>query len=204
MLMILLPIYLFALSALGASCSDPSAKLSSVPSSTSLSLPLDQQHDSRCFTTPQTDYGPTVDLNGQPVRYGPKENTSYAPKTRTNSSDPVWGQPTIRFANGSSCCQHLSQVREYIDYLDETIVKYLSIRQQFVVEAGRFKASKQEVRAPPRAVGVVKNAQAIAQKVGLAPWVAQVSYTALLNSFVELELCLFDEDVAKKNFAPHP
>jgi chorismate mutase len=73
----------------------------------------------------------------------------------------------------------LKQVREYIDYLDKTILDYLAIRQQFVVEAGRFKDSKASVRSPTRAVQVVQNAQTLARKNGLAPWLANVSFLLL-------------------------
>lgn len=51
----------------------------------------------------------------------------------------------------------------------------MAIRQQFVVEAGRFKDSKVAVRSPPRAVQVVENAETLAKKNGLAPWIANVS-----------------------------
>lgn len=52
----------------------------------------------------------------------------------------------------------------------------MALRQQFVVEAGRFKDSRASVRAVERAVGVVKAAETLASQHGLAPWIANVRF----------------------------
>lgn len=183
-------------------------RLDSVPKPTELSLPRSPaQHitTSRCYQESQTEQGPTVSPSGKVIPYGAGENVNYARDPSKPIGSVVWGYPGILLANGSTCCDSLSQVRDYIDYLDQTILDYLSIRQQFVVEAGRFKRSRHDVRSGPRALKVVQNAENDATKNGLAPWIANLTWTTTLNSFTELELCLFDENVKKKNYAPvHP
>ncbi|EFP93816.1 hypothetical protein PGT21_034177 [Puccinia graminis f. sp. tritici] len=180
-------------------------KLDSVPGPTTLSLPKSQHPNGVCYQSTQAGYGPTVDPHGNAVKYGSDEDISYGrdPKKHVPGT-AVWAQPTITLSNGTKCCDSLTQVREYIDYLDKTILDYLAIRQQFVVEAGRFKDSKTAVRSGIRAVQVVKNAQTAAEKNGLAPWIANATWTTTLNSFTALELCLFDQDVKTKNYAPDP
>ncbi|PLW44533.1 hypothetical protein PCANC_08103 [Puccinia coronata f. sp. avenae] len=182
---------------------DASPKLDSLPEPTTLSLPEPQFQNGVCYQTSQAGYGPTVGRDGQAISYGPKEDIKFGrDPSRHTLGTPVWARPTIKLSNGTQCCDSLSQVREYIDYLDKTILDYLAIRQQFVVEAGRFKDSKASVRSPTRAVQVVQNAQTLARKNGLAPWLANATWTTTLNSFTELELCLFDQDVKNKNYAP--
>ncbi|KAH9807747.1 hypothetical protein DFH28DRAFT_720519 [Melampsora americana] len=157
--------------------------LDSVPLPTTLSLPLTQNQTSKCFVESQVFQGPTVDQWGRGLYYGPIEQVNRTTRTSAEKGSAVWGQPSIQLADGTRCCENLSQVRDYINYLDSTIISYLAIRQQFVVEAGRFKNSRKDVRAVERAVDVVKRAEELASQHSLAPWIANVSYTALLNSF---------------------
>lgn len=169
--------------------------LDSVPLPTTLSLPLTQNQTSKCFAESQVFQGPTVDQWGRGLYYGPSEQTNRTTRSSAEKGSAVWGEPSIKLSDGTTCCQNLSEVRDYINYLDSTIISYLAIRQQFVVEAGRFKNSREDVRAVERAVDVVKRAENLASQHALAPWIANVSYTALLNSFTELELCTFEEEV---------
>ncbi|KAG0141286.1 hypothetical protein CROQUDRAFT_51935 [Cronartium quercuum f. sp. fusiforme G11] len=149
--------------------------LDSVPLSTNLPLPLTQNLSSFCFTESQAFQGPTVDQWGNGLYYGPKETVNMTKGRTEQSGSAVWGQPSIRFPDGSTCCDHLEDARAYINYLDSTIIAYLALRQQFVVEAGRFKESREAVRAVERAVEVVKKAESLASEYGLARWIANVS-----------------------------
>lgn len=178
-------------------------RLDSLPKQTNLLLPQSQHQAGVCYQSSQAKYGPTVSKDGRGITYEASENITHARDPQhIIPGAPVWGKPNIILADGSSCCDNLSEVRNYIDYIDQTIFEYLAIRQQFVVEAGRFKHSKLDLRATPRAIQVIQNAENVAQKNGLAPWIANASWTATLNSFVELELCLFDENVRTKNYSP--
>ncbi|KAH9472675.1 hypothetical protein Pst134EA_003279 [Puccinia striiformis f. sp. tritici] len=180
-------------------------KLDSIPGPTTLSLPKPQHPNGVCYQGSQAKYGPTVGRDGKAIKYGSDEDIAYGrdPKNHV-PGNAIWGRPTITLSNGTTCCDSLSQVREYIDYLDKTILDFFAIRQQFVVEAGRFKESKTAVRSSVRAVKVVENAVTAAEKNGFTPWVANATWTTALNSFTALELCLFDEDVKNKNYAPGP
>ena len=182
-----------------------SLKLDSVPAPTKLSLPVSQHPQGICYQGTQAGYGPTVGPDGKAIKYGTDEDVVHGrdPKSHV-AGTAVWSRPSITLSDGTKCCDSLAQVREYIDYLDKTILDYLAIRQQFVVEAGRFKDSKTAVRSTARAVQVVQNAMAAAKENGLTPWVANATWTTTLNSFTGLELCLFDQDVKAKNYAPVP
>lgn len=84
--------------------------LDSVAPPTSLSLPLTQNLTGTCFTESQVFQGPTVDQWGRGIYYGPTEEVN---KTTSNSAKPgsaVWGQPTIRLADGTTCCENLADV----------------------------------------------------------------------------------------------
>lgn len=94
------------------------------------------------------------------------------------------GQPS---ADGGKCCQTLSEVREHIDDIDQKIITLMAERQQYVHEAARFKANPAQVEAPARVDEVLQKVSRIAVKDGLSPDVAQVTYRAMINGFIDYE-----------------
>lgn len=51
----------------------------------------------------------------------------HVPVSDANRTVP-WGQPTIQFSNGTTCCSSLDQVRNVLDEIDDQLLQLLSTR----------------------------------------------------------------------------
>lgn len=85
-------------------------------------------------------------------------------------------------------CASLKDIRANIDRLDREIVKMLAERQQYVVQAARFKKSEDDVRAPARVEQVVANVRRHALEFDASPDVIERGYRVLVAGFTEKEL----------------
>ncbi|EMF07058.1 chorismate mutase [Serratia marcescens VGH107] len=98
------------------------------------------------------------------------------------------GRPTV---DGGKCCQTLGEVRHHIDAIDQQIIALMAERQQYVQEAARFKANPAQVEAPARVEAVLQKVSQLAVKNGLSPEVARVTYSAMINGFINYEHKVF-------------
>ncbi|EAU83997.2 hypothetical protein CC1G_11435 [Coprinopsis cinerea okayama7 len=102
-----------------------------------------------------------------------------------------WGSPGI--VNGTStCCTSLDEVRAGIDNVDQQLLKLLSQRAALVKEATRFKSTRDKVNDPTRNAQVIERAINNSVNVHLPQVIADSVYTAIINSSVQFELCVFD------------
>lgn len=49
------------------------------------------------------------------------------PVSDTNRTVP-WGQPTVQYPNGTTCCSSLDQVRDALDEIDAQLLQLLATR----------------------------------------------------------------------------
>lgn len=84
----------------------------------------------------------------------------------------------------------LDEVRAAIDALDDRIIELLAERQQYVKHAAALKRGEgaDAVRAPSRVEDVIAAVRSRAAAAGLAPEVAEATYRAMIDAFIELEL----------------
>lgn len=84
----------------------------------------------------------------------------------------------------------LVQVRAEIDDLDHQIIDLLARRQACVVRAGELKdrGSESSVRDPERVNAVISAKRQLAQDKGLSPEVAERTWRAMIDAFIDLEL----------------
>lgn len=84
----------------------------------------------------------------------------------------------------------LGQVRAEIDHLDHQIIELLAQRQACVVRAGELKeqGSQSAVRDPDRVNAVITAKRQLAQDAGLSPDVAERTWRAMIEAFIDLEL----------------
>ncbi|KIJ66080.1 hypothetical protein HYDPIDRAFT_110221 [Hydnomerulius pinastri MD-312] len=113
------------------------------------------------------------------------------PPSSDNRTIP-WGQPSIQFPNGTTCCSSLDQVRAGIDDIDGQLLELLSQRAAYVREATRFKATLDTVDVPSRDQQVIDGAEANAASVNLPQTIARQVFQAIINSSVSFEYCVFD------------
>ncbi|KAG0693012.1 hypothetical protein DFH29DRAFT_776368, partial [Suillus ampliporus] len=111
------------------------------------------------------------------------------PSSTDNRTIP-WGQPTIEYANGTTCCSSLDEVRGQLNTVDAQLLQLLSTRASYVREATRFKATIADVDDPSRNEQVIQGAVDAAPAVDLPQIVAQMVYEAIINSSVLFEDCI--------------
>ncbi|KAG1867007.1 hypothetical protein C8R48DRAFT_772197 [Suillus tomentosus] len=113
------------------------------------------------------------------------------PSSTANRSIP-WGEPTIHFANGTTCCSSLDEIRVQLDTIDAQLLQLLSTRASYVREATRFKATVSDVNVPSRNEQVIQGAVDDAPSVHLPQIVAKSVYEGIINSSVVFEECIFN------------
>jgi chorismate mutase len=128
------------------------------------------------------------------------------PPSTDNRTVP-WGEPTIQYANGTTCCSSLTEVRDQLDTVDAELLKLLSrrcgfeyasikfsihrrFRSAYVREATRFKATVTDVNDPSRNAEVIQGAVDGAPAVHLPQIIAQYVYEGIINSSVPFEECV--------------
>lgn len=103
----------------------------------------------------------------------------------TDAERPAyWGEPSI---DGGKCCQTLAQVRANIDRIDHTLLAAMAERGRYVAEAGRFKKDPAAVSDPARVQAILARVGKLAEGEGLAPEVAQKTYSAMIAAFEDYE-----------------
>lgn len=85
-------------------------------------------------------------------------------------------------------CESLKEIRDCIDALDESIVRLLVERGDYVVQAAGFKRDDSEVVAPERAAKVIENARRNAALAGGNAEVVARIYGEIVASFTDAEL----------------
>ena len=81
----------------------------------------------------------------------------------------------------------LDEARANIDRLDRDIIRAMAEREFFVRQAARFKATPDDVKAPPRVEQVIARVRAHAAEAGLEPKIAEITYRAMIAAFIDLE-----------------
>ncbi|KAF9530618.1 chorismate mutase [Crepidotus variabilis] len=102
-----------------------------------------------------------------------------------------WGSPTI-MNETTTCCSSLDEVRAGIDSIDAQLLNLLAQRAAYVREATRFKTTRDVVDVPTRDTQVIDGAVQNALAFHLPQTVAKAVFTAIINSSVSFELCVFD------------
>lgn len=91
-------------------------------------------------------------------------------------------------SNNVSQCASLEEVRSNIDRLDREIVGLLAERQEYVIQAARFKRTEADVHAPERVEQVVANARRFAEEFGVSADTIERGYRVFIAGFTEAEL----------------
>ncbi|KAF8132066.1 chorismate mutase, partial [Boletus edulis] len=111
--------------------------------------------------------------------------------TMSNETRVVpWGNRTIHYANGTTCCSSLDQVRAALDVIDAKLLELLSNRTAYSREAARFKSKEADVDDPLRDQQIINRAIDNATAVQLPQIVAQQVFQSIIDSTVEFEKCI--------------
>ena len=86
----------------------------------------------------------------------------------------------------------LEEVRENINRIDNEIIKLISERGKYVIQASSFKKNETDVKAPNRVEAVIANVRAKANEYGANADMVEVLYREMINRFINMELKEFN------------
>jgi isochorismate pyruvate lyase len=85
-------------------------------------------------------------------------------------------------------CSSLEEVRKNIDRIDNEIVKLISERGAYVIQASTFKRSEDGVKAPDRIEAVISKVRAKAVGYGANPDLIEALYRKMISWFIKTEM----------------
>ena len=85
-------------------------------------------------------------------------------------------------------CRTLDEVRAQIDRIDGEIVALLAERAGYARQAGRFKPTAADVRAPARVEQVVARVRRLAAEHGAPPDLVERLYRTMIEDFTDMQL----------------
>ena len=89
-------------------------------------------------------------------------------------------------------CNSLEEVRENINRIDDEIIKLISERGKYVIQASLFKKNETDVKAPNRVEAVIANVRAKANEYGANADMVEALYREMINRFINMELKEFN------------
>ena len=89
-------------------------------------------------------------------------------------------------------CNSLEEVRENINRIDNEIIKLISERGNYVIQASSFKKNEADVKAPNRVEAVIANVRAKANEYGANADMVEALYREMINRFVKMEMNKFN------------
>lgn len=121
------------------------------------------------------------------------------PADTSNRTIP-WGKESLILPNGTTCCDSLTQIRAGIDELDSQLLSLLALRAGYVREAARFKSTVDSLNVPSRNAAVIQEAidDAHTTTPPTPASIAKEVFSAIINSSVPFEECVFTEFLAHK------
>tara|TARA_B100000029_G_scaffold495098_1_gene559680 strand:- start:9 stop:338 length:330 start_codon:yes stop_codon:yes gene_type:complete len=84
-------------------------------------------------------------------------------------------------------CNNLEQVRAQIDRLDTQIVELIAERTTYVIQAAKFKKTKENVRVPKRIEEIIDRVRTLAHQFNLNPDVIDSIYRHIIETSIEEE-----------------
>lgn len=84
-------------------------------------------------------------------------------------------------------CSDIGEVRAEIDRIDDSIVKLIAERGEYVTQAAGFKKNSDDVKAPDRVEKVIAGVRAKAEKYGADPDTVETVYRTMINCFINAE-----------------
>lgn len=108
--------------------------------------------------------------------------------TTDNEQEPSMQEIRLENRLPPNACKDMTDIRQEIDLLDQTIIGLIGKRYQYVQAAAKFKTSAAAVRAPERFRAMLQQRRDWAEAVGLDPNVIEKLYHDLVSHFIEEEM----------------
>ena len=85
-------------------------------------------------------------------------------------------------------CNTLEEARKEIDKVDEKIIEFIAIRNNYIKQIAQFKNSVEEVKSEERISRVVGHARSKAIELELSPNLIQDIFVRMIDEMVETEI----------------
>lgn len=96
----------------------------------------------------------------------------------------------------AKACENLQEIRQEVDAIDQTIIRLLGQRYDYVQAAAKFKATVQNVKAEERVKAMMQQRRAWAEDAGISPDIVEKIYTELVQYFIQEEMKKWQQDAA--------
>ena len=90
-------------------------------------------------------------------------------------------------------CKSLEEVRANIDRIDDSIIKLIGERTDYVRQAAKFKTNTGGVKAPDRVEAVIRKVREEAGKYGADADMVEALYREMISSFIAMETREFEK-----------
>lgn len=90
-------------------------------------------------------------------------------------------------------CKSLEEVRNNIDRIDKQMIHLIAERQNYVLQASKFKKDTDAVQAPKRVEAVIEKVRALAAENDLDQDLAEAVYRTMIAQFINLEMKDFEK-----------
>ena len=96
----------------------------------------------------------------------------------------------------AKACESLQELRQEIDAIDQTIIRLLGQRYDYVQAAAKFKTSTQNVTAEDRVNAMMQQRRVWAEDAGISPEIVEKIYTELVQYFIQEEMKKWQQHAA--------
>jgi len=96
----------------------------------------------------------------------------------------------------AATCENLQEIRQEIDAIDQTIIRLLGQRYEYVQAAAKFKTSAQTVNAEERVKAMMQQRRVWAEEAGISPDIVEKIYTELVQYFIQEEMKKWQQHAA--------
>lgn len=93
-------------------------------------------------------------------------------------------------------CKSLDEVRANIDRIDDSIIKLMGERTDYVRQAAKFRTNTDGVKAPNRVEAVIRKVRGEAEKYGADADMVEALYRGMISRFIAMETREFEKGKA--------
>ena len=94
-------------------------------------------------------------------------------------------------------CKSIEEVRANIDRIDDSIIRLIAERTDYVGQAAKFKTDAESVKAPDRVEAVIRKVRGNAENYGADADMVESLYREMISRFIDMETLEFEKGKAQ-------
>ena len=94
-------------------------------------------------------------------------------------------------------CKSIEEVRANIDRIDDSIIRLIAERTDYVGQAAKFKTDAESEKAPDRVEAVIRKVRGNAENYGADADMVESLYREMISRFIDMETLEFEKGKAQ-------